>query len=72
MGKEHLETHKLIIDGMDCQDEVRLIEAKLKSLTGIKSFEIYLATQGVKVVCDPSRISIQQIIKGIAETGTRA
>ncbi len=72
MVKDRLETHKLIIDGMDCQDEVTIIEKKLKSLTGIKSFGIYLATQGVKVVCDPSLISIQQIIKSIAETGMKA
>lgn len=72
MTEEGVETYKLTIEGMDCQDEVAIIEKKLKSLSGIKNFEIYLATQGVKVVCDPSLISIQQIIKGIAETGMRA
>ncbi len=72
MINEHLETHKLIVEGMDCQDEVQIIEKKLKSLSGIKSFEIYLATQSVKVVYDPSLISIQQIIKNIAETGMKA
>ncbi|CAG1772105.1 Cadmium-transporting ATPase [uncultured bacterium] len=72
MTEEGVETYKLIIEGMDCQDEVTIIEKKLKSLTGIKNFEIYLSTQGVKVVYDPSLISIQQIIKGIAETGMKA
>ena len=72
MINEHIETHKLIVEGMDCQDEVQIIEKKLKSLSGIKNFDIYLATQGVKVVYDPSSISIQQIIKSIAETGMKA
>src|SRR4030067_1516125 len=72
MINEHIETHKLIIEGMDCQDEVTIIEKKLISLVGIKDFQIYLATQGVKVVYDPSLISIQQIIKSIAETGMKA
>src|SRR5574341_526684 len=72
MIKDQIETHKLVIEGMDCQDEVVIIEKKLKSLTGIKSFEIYLATQGVKVFFDPSLISIQHIIKSIAETGMKA
>jgi len=72
MINEHIETHKLIVEGMDCQDEVRIIEKKLISLVGIKDFQIYLATQGVKVVCDPSLISIQQIIKSVAETGMKA
>src|SRR3989337_4216596 len=72
MINEHIETHKLIIEGMDCQDEVTIIEKKLKSLSGIKNFDIYRATQGVKVVYDPSLISIQQIIKSVAETGMKA
>lgn len=72
MINEHIETHKLIIEGMDCQDEVRIIEKKLRSLAGVKDLDIYLATQGVKVVYDPSLISIQQIIKSIAETGMKA
>ena len=72
MINEHIETQKLIVEGMDCQDEVQIIEKKLKSLSGIKSFEIYLATQSVKVVYDPSLISIQQIIKSIDETGMKA
>src|SRR3989338_6613136 len=72
MIKDRVETYKLTVEGMDCHDEVTIIEKKLTSLTGIKSFEIYLATQGVKVVYDPSLISIQQIIKNIAETGMKA
>ncbi|MEP9410982.1 MAG: cation-translocating P-type ATPase [Candidatus Brocadia sp.] len=72
MLKEPLETHKLNIDGMDCQDEVNIIEKKLRSIAGIKDFQIYLATQGVKVVFNPSMISIRQIIRSIAETGMKA
>ena len=63
MIRDQIETYKLTIEGMDCQDEVTIIEKKLKFLAGIKNFEIYLSTQGVKVVFDPSSISIQQIIK---------
>ena len=72
MIKDRVETYKLTVEGMDCHDEMTIIEKKLTSLTGIKSFEIYLATQGVKVVYDPSLISIQQIIKSVAETGMKA
>ncbi|UJS16161.1 MAG: cation-translocating P-type ATPase [Candidatus Jettenia sp.] len=72
MIEDRFETSKFIVEGMDCQDEVAIIERRLKSLIGIKNFEIYLATQGVKVVYNPSLISIQQIIKSIAETGLKA
>lgn len=72
MIRDRTETYRLIIDGMDCQDEVRIIEKRLKSLAGITSFEVYLATQRVKVVYNPELISIQHIIKDIAETGLKA
>ncbi|MCF6155083.1 MAG: cation-translocating P-type ATPase [Candidatus Brocadia sp.] len=72
MTEDIVETYKLIVEGMDCQDEVNIIEKKLRSLAGIKDFQIYLATQGVKVIYDPSLISIQQIIKSVAETGMKA
>ncbi|QQR67473.1 MAG: heavy-metal-associated domain-containing protein [Candidatus Brocadia sp.] len=57
---------------MDCQDGAVLVERMLNVLAGIKNVEIYLFTQGVKVICDPSLISVQQIIKSIAETGMKA
>ncbi|MCF6157515.1 MAG: cation-translocating P-type ATPase [wastewater metagenome] len=72
MTQDQVETYKLNIEGMDCEDEARIIEKKLRSLAGIESFEIYLATQGVKVVCNPSLISIQQVIRSIADTGLKA
>ena len=48
MINEHIETHKLIIEGMDCQDEVRIIEKKLKSLTGIKKLRNLPCDSGCK------------------------
>lgn len=33
MIKDQIETYKLIIEGMDCQDEVNIIEKKLKKKT---------------------------------------
>lgn len=72
MMDDRIETYKLAVEGMDCQDEVQVIEKKLKALAGIKDFEIYLETQRVKVAYDPSLTSIQHIIKSIAETGLKA
>ncbi|MFN7170589.1 MAG: heavy metal translocating P-type ATPase [Candidatus Omnitrophota bacterium] len=62
----------LRIEGMDCADESKIIEKKLKSLTGVKDFNISLITQQIKIFYDHSIISIQDIIKAIAETGMKA
>lgn len=62
----------LYIEGMDCADEVAVIEKKFKSLAGILSFEVNLASQKMGLTYDPSRLSSQDIIKSIAETGMKA
>lgn len=62
----------LHIEGMDCADESELVEKKLKSLDGIKNFDINLMTQQVKIFYDPSFTSIQDIVKAIAETGMKS
>lgn len=62
----------LRIEGMDCADESEIIEKKMKSLLGIKNFEINLVTQQVRISYSPSLISIQDVIKAVAETGMKA
>lgn len=62
----------LHVEGMDCADESEVITKKLKSLAGIKNFNIFLMTQQAKISYDPALISIQDMIKAIAETGMRA
>jgi Cd2+/Zn2+-exporting ATPase len=62
----------LYVEGMDCADEVAIIEKKLKSLSGILNFEVNLAAENLEVTYDPLRLSSQDIIKTIAETGMKA
>jgi Cd2+/Zn2+-exporting ATPase len=65
-------TITLKVEGMDCADESEIIEKKMKSLDGVKDFDINLMTQQVKISYNPSFISVQDIIKAVAETGMRA
>lgn len=62
----------LHIEGMDCEDEVSLIEKKMKSLKGLESFQVDLMSQTLRVQYDPALLSVQEIIKSIAETGMKA
>ncbi|MFQ5715437.1 MAG: heavy metal translocating P-type ATPase, partial [Candidatus Scalinduaceae bacterium] len=72
MMNEKIETYSLYIDGMDCQDEVSVVAKTLKPITGVRSFKIYITTQRVKVICDSSLISAQQVIRYIAKAGFKA
>lgn len=71
-SEESERTATLKIEGMDCADESEIIEKKMKSLIGVKNFNINLMTQQIKISYDPSFISVQEMIKAIAETGMRA
>lgn len=65
-------TVTLKIEGIDCADESQIIEKKIKSLAGLKSFNINLISQQITVHYTSSIVSIQDIIKTIAETGMKA
>lgn len=62
----------LRVEGMDCSDESEVISRKLKSVSGIGEFKVNLMTEQVEVSYDPSRVSVQDLIKSIAETGMKA
>lgn len=52
----------LHIEGMDCEDEVSLIEKKMESLKGLESFQVDLMSQALRVRYDPSVSNIRQNI----------
>lgn len=62
----------LHMEGMDCEDEVSVIEKKMKSLKGLESFQVDLMSEALRVQYDPGLLSVQEIIKSIAETGMKA
>lgn len=65
-------TVTLKVEGMDCADETAIVEKKMKSLAGLKNFDINLMAQQLKISYNPSAISVQDMIKAIAETGMKA
>jgi Cd2+/Zn2+-exporting ATPase len=62
----------LHIEGMDCEDEVALIEKKMNSLKGLESFQVDLMAEALRVRYDPGLLSVQEIVKSVAETGMKA
>ncbi len=62
----------LHIDGLDCEDEVKLVRSALDRLVGISSFETNVMTRTLKADYDDGLVSEQAIIKAIAGTGLKA
>jgi Cd2+/Zn2+-exporting ATPase len=62
----------LEIQGLCCNDEKVLLERKVSALDGVSSYDINVVLQKLRVDYDASRLSPQDIIKTIAETGLKA
>jgi Cd2+/Zn2+-exporting ATPase len=71
-NEDRIKQGLLHIEGMDCEDETVLIEKKMKSLKGLEFFQVDLMSQTLRVQYDPALLSVQEIIKSIAETGMKA
>lgn len=61
----------LIVQGMDCSDEVTAIQKELRSLSGIRGIEVSLI-QGSVSVAHASNVSSDDLVGAVARTGLKA
>ncbi|MDH3215278.1 MAG: cation-translocating P-type ATPase [Candidatus Krumholzibacteria bacterium] len=62
----------LEVQGLCCNEEKRLIERKVGALDGVSDFSVDVVLQHLRVEYDPSRLSPQDIIRSVSETGMKA
>jgi Cd2+/Zn2+-exporting ATPase len=60
------------IEGMDCREEVVIIERRFKQLTGIEDVSADVMHRRLHVKYDAARLSASTIVAAIADTGMRA
>ena len=60
------------VDGMDCHEEVAILERRLKHLQGLEDFSADLMGQRLLVKHDAARLSASAIADAVAGTGMRA
>jgi copper chaperone CopZ len=65
-----METVTFKIGGM-CSCEGPMVEKRLNKLEGVDSFSLNLIMNQLKVVYDPSVVSIEEIEKAAAKAGAR-
>lgn len=64
-----MKERNLKITGMNCASCVKAIEIALKALEGVEDVSVNLATESARVVYDPSKISLEEIIEMIESMG---
>jgi Zn2+/Cd2+-exporting ATPase len=60
------------IDGMDCHEEVAILERRLKNLSGLETLSADVMGQRLHVKYDAARLSTSAIVDAVADTGMRA
>ena len=60
------------IEGMDCHEEVAILERTLKRLTGVESLDADVMAQRLRVKHDAAVLTPTRIAEAVARTGMRA
>jgi Cd2+/Zn2+-exporting ATPase len=60
------------IEGMDCQEEVVILERRLRHLAGVEALAADVMTERLRVTHDAARLTTAAIADAVAETGMRA
>ena len=60
------------IEGMDCREEVAILERRLKPLPGLEDLVPDLVGQRLRVRYDAAKLSTSAIVEAVAQTGMRA
>ena len=60
------------IEGMDCHEEVAILERRLKRLTGLEALDADVMGQRLRIKYDAAKLSTGSIAEAVAQTGMRA
>jgi Zn2+/Cd2+-exporting ATPase len=60
------------IEGMDCHEEVAILETRLKRLAGLEAFDADVMSQRLRIKYDAAKLSASTIAEAVAQTGMRA
>ena len=60
------------IEGMDCHEEVKILERRLSRLSGLESLDADVVGQRLRIRYDAARLSTDAIAEAVAQTGMRA
>src|SRR3954465_9351787 len=60
------------VEGMDCHEEVAILERTLKRLTGLEALDADVIAQRLRVKHDAAILSPTHIAEAVARTGMRA
>ena len=71
-GEQGLETANFQVQGLSCSCEGQIVEKRVKSLKGVKSFSLNPITYKMKISYDPTLVTTEEIQKAVSKAGAKA
>jgi Zn2+/Cd2+-exporting ATPase len=60
------------VEGMDCHEEVAILERRLRKLTGMEALDADVVGQRLRIKYDAAKLTTSRIAEAVAQTGMRA
>jgi Zn2+/Cd2+-exporting ATPase len=60
------------VEGMDCHEEVAILERRLNALTGLEAFDADVVGQRLRIQYDAAKLTTSRIAETVAQAGMRA
>jgi Cd2+/Zn2+-exporting ATPase len=60
------------VEGMDCHEEVAILERRLKKLAGLEALDADVVSQRLRITYDAAKLTTAGIAEAVAQTGMRA
>src|SRR5436190_2713538 len=60
------------VEGMDCHEEVAILEKRLRKLTGLEALDADILGQRLRIKYDAAKLTTSAISEAVAQTGMRA
>jgi Cd2+/Zn2+-exporting ATPase len=60
------------VEGMDCHEEVAILEHRLRALTGLERLDADIVGQRLRIQYDAAKLTTSRIAEAVAQTGMRA
>lgn len=71
-GEQGLGIANFKLEGLSCSCEAQIVEKRVKSLKGVKSYSLNPISYKMRVSYDPALVTVEEIQKAVSKAGAKA
>jgi len=70
--EEGLQIANFKLEGLSCSCEAQIVEKRVKSLKGVKSYSLNPISYKMKISYEPALVTVEEIQKTVSKAGAKA